>query len=449
MPHSKLEIQKLQQQARHLEVINRFATILIDAKSTEDIVWAIAKNAIAQLGYVDCVIYLLDEKQNILIQRAAHGPKNPIDLDILNPIKLEIGQGVVGSVAKTGQGEIVTDTSKDKRYVIDDDMRLSEIAVPIIYNKKVIGVIDSEHPDRNFYPPEDLEILTTIANMAATKLVQARHAEELRIYQEKLEQLVFERTAELERQKSEITDSIEYARTIQTAILPTDNLLNELLGEFFVLYKPKQIVAGDFYWAEQRDDLTFLAVADCTGHGVPGAMVSVVCSNALNRSINEFNLHSPDKILDKCRELIIETFSKGENDIMDGMDISLSVFNKNKKEVHWSGANNPIWIVNANGLKEIKPDKQSVGQNYNKRDFTAHKISLSKGDIIYLFSDGYADQFGGEKGKRMKYKRFAEIILSLYPSSMPDQKNKLQEEFDKWRGDVPQLDDVCIVGVKI
>lgn len=449
MPHTSLEIQKLQQQARHLEVINRFANVLLDAKSTEEIVWAIAKNAIAQLGYIDCVIYLLDEKENVLVQRAAHGPKNPIDLDILNPIKLTIGQGVVGHVAKTGKGEIVSDTSLDKRYVIDDDMRLSEIAVPIVYNKKVIGVIDSEHPDKNFYPPEDLDILTTIANMAATKLMQAKDSEELKKYQEKLEQLVFERTAELERQKSEITDSIEYARTIQTAILPTDKILNELLGDYFVLYQPKQIVAGDFYWAEKKNEFTFIAVADCTGHGVPGAMVSVVCSNALNRSINEFNLTEPGRILNKARELVLETFSKSETDIMDGMDISLCAFKNDKRELWWSGANIPLWLVNESGWKEILPDKQSVGQNYQMKNFTTHYLKLNKGDVLYLFSDGYADQFGGEREKRMKNKRFSQIIASLFKLDMKQQKAELINQFDRWRGKLNQLDDVCVLGIRI
>lgn len=449
MPHTSVEIQKLQQQARHLEVINRFANVLLDAKTTDEIVWAIAKNAIAQLGYVDCVIYLLDDKENVLVQRAAHGPKNPIDLDILNPIKLTIGQGVVGHVAKSGKGEIVNDTSIDKRYIVDDDMRLSEIAVPIIYNKKVIGVIDSEHPDKNFYPSEDLDILTTIANMAATKLMQAKHGEELKNYQEKLEQLVFERTSELERQKSEITDSIEYARTIQTAILPTDKILSELLGDYFVLYLPKQIVAGDFYWAERKNEFTFIAVADCTGHGVPGAMVSVVCSNALNRSINEFNLTEPGEILDKARELVVETFSKSETDIMDGMDISLCAFKNDKSELRWSGANIPLWLVNESGLNEILPDKQSVGQNYQMKDFTTHHIKLNKGDVVYLFSDGYADQFGGEKEKRMKNKKFSQIISSLYKLDMLQQRSELKNQFDNWRGKLHQLDDVCVMGIRV
>lgn len=449
MPTTPSDIDKLKQQERYLKVINNFALVLIDAKTTNEIVWLVAKNAIAQLGYVDCVIYLYDEDERVLVQKAAHGPKNPVALDIYNPIKLKIGEGVVGSVAQTGIGEIINDTSMDKRYVIDDDMRLSEIAVPITYNKKIIGVIDSEHPEKNFYPPEDLDILTTIANMTATKLIQANHSEELKIYQAKLEQLVLERTSELERQKAEITDSIEYARTIQTAILPTVKVMKELLKDYFVIYKPKQIVAGDFYWIEQKEDVVYLAVADCTGHGVPGAMVSVVCSNALNRSINEFGLKQPGQILDKTRELVIETFSNSEYDIMDGMDISLCVFDKALHNLLWSGANNPLWVISNGLLKELHPDKQSVGQAFNQKPFTTHTLQLNKGDALYLFTDGYADQFGGEKGKRMKYKKFSEILVIISSKPMPQQQQLLTEAFDLWKGSLGQLDDVCVIGVRV
>src|ERR1700741_3862089 len=271
-PNNSLEYFKKKE--HYLEVINQFATVLLNVSTIDDIVWIVAKNAVAQMGYVDCVIYLLDEKEEYLIQRAAHGPKNPIDLDILNPIKIKVGEGIVGHVAKTMKGEIVSDTTKDPRYILDDNMRLSEIAVPIIHNNKVIGVIDSEHPEKDFYPPDDLSILTTIASMTATKLIQAYYNEKLQEYQYDLKTLVHLKTLELNKtlnelkaQKLELTDSINYAKRIQKAILKNPISIKQILPESFFIYKPKDIIAGDFYWVECIGDYILFAVADCTGHG--------------------------------------------------------------------------------------------------------------------------------------------------------------------------------------
>ncbi|MDF2436945.1 MAG: hypothetical protein K0Q95_1321 [Bacteroidota bacterium] len=400
-------IQQLRKKERYLEVIYKFATSLLEAQTIDEVVWTVAKNAIAQLGYVDCVIYLLDTDNKHLIQRAAHGPKNPIALDIKNPIKLRIGQGVVGDVAKRGKGEIISDTSSDPRYVVDDDMRLSEIAVPIIHNKKVIGVIDSEHPDKNFYPSDDLQILETIASMTATKLEQTRNNEELKQLQLHLQQLVKERTNDLEkalvevnRQKSEITDSIHYAKRIQCAILPHERVLKENLRNLFILYKPKDIVAGDFYWTERVDETVFFAVADCTGHGVPGAMVSVVCHNALNSAIKEFKLRQPAEILNKVRELVIETFEKSDENVMDGMDIALCSFEKKEMKLEYSGAYIPLYIIRNGKLLMTKADKQPIGVHLESKSFTNHTINIHQNDSLYILSDGFADQFGGDRGKK-------------------------------------------------
>lgn len=182
----------LKQKERHLQVINDFATSLLVQNTVEEIVWDIAKNAIARLGYVDCVVYLIDETAEYLIQKAAHGPKNPIDLDIYNPIKIKIGEGIVGYVAKTGTAEVIEDTRTDDRYIQDDDTRLAEIAIPIITDdNRVIGVIDSEHPEKGFFTQYDQEILTTIASIAASKLLQAKAQANLKTSNQDLEQFVY------------------------------------------------------------------------------------------------------------------------------------------------------------------------------------------------------------------------------------------------------------------
>jgi ligand-binding sensor domain-containing protein/serine phosphatase RsbU (regulator of sigma subunit) len=284
-----------------------------------------------------------------------------------------------------------------------------------------------------------------------------------------LEETVTERTKEIAHQKEiveernkEITDSINYAKRLQDAILPPTKLWYDALPASFILYLPKDIVAGDFYWmhtAEEAEHQTiWIAAADCTGHGVPGAMVSVVCSNALNRAVKEFGMSTPDSILNKVRELVIETFEKSENQVLDGMDISLArlvvkkstsaaVFN----QISWAGANNPLWILrkNAAEVEEIKADKQPVGNYGEQKPFTLHEITLEKDDSIYLFSDGYQDQFGGEKGKKFKAAELKKLLLSIQEKSMTEQCNTIKAVFEQWRGNLEQVDDVCIIGVRI
>ncbi len=272
----------------------------------------------------------------------------------------------------------------------------------------------------------------------------------------------------VEHKNKEITDSINYAKYIQNALLPSDKVIAELPVNCFVLFRPKDIVSGDFYWTYQfqnnKSEL-YLAAVDCTGHGVPGALVSVVGNNGLNRCVKEFGIHDPGKILDKLSELVEETFEKSENELKDGMDISLLqvLVPENEQQetvVHWSGANNPLWIIRSPGdvvpevrgnveLIEIKADKQPVGKYVERRPFTTHKLSLKKGDRLYLFTDGYADQFGGEKGKKFKYKQLEELLLSTFSSSLEEQKHSLEKGFDSWKKSYEQVDDVCVIGIQI
>ncbi len=260
----------------------------------------------------------------------------------------------------------------------------------------------------------------------------------------------------IEEKNKEITDSISYAKRIQTAILPPSKLVKEYLSNSFILYKPKDIVAGDFYWMEHKDGKVLFAAADCTGHGVPGAMVSVICNNGLNRSVREYNLTEPGKILDKTREIVIQEFEKSEDEVKDGMDIalcSLAVSSSSEayRELQYAGANNPLWIIrnNTNEIEEIKATKQPIGKYANPEPYITHSIELQKGDSIYIFSDGYADQFGGEKGKKFKGANFKKLLLSIQHETMEKQKELINEAFENWRGELEQIDDICVIGVKL
>lgn len=281
---------------------------------------------------------------------------------------------------------------------------------------------------------------------------------------ERLEEIVVERTAEiaeqnskLEHQKAEIQektndilDSIKYAERIQTAILPPEDEMAQLFdGEHFVLFKPKDIVSGDFYWAERFGSQAIFSAVDCTGHGVPGAFVSIVGFNGLNRTVNEFDLRKPGEILDKLTELVVETFSKSESQIKDGMDIALCNINYETNILTYAGANNPLIMIRNNEIIEIKANKQPIGEFENRVPFTTHEIKLEKGDCIYVYSDGYADQFGGPKGKKFKGKALKDLLLKLNDLPMKEQRTKINQIFEEWKGSFEQLDDVCLIGVRI
>jgi len=259
---------------------------------------------------------------------------------------------------------------------------------------------------------------------------------------------------ELAEKNKDILDSITYAKRLQDAILPPLSIIKKYLPDSFVLFKPKDIVAGDFYWMEKVGDTILIAAADCTGHGVPGAMVSVVCSNALNRAVKEFKITEPGKILDKVRDLVLETFEKSEDNVQDGMDISLASLTHSNKgiEVKWAGAYNSLWYVQNSELKEVPADKQPIGKTDNPKSFTTHTINIPASDakaVLYLFTDGYADQFGGPKGKKFKYKQLQEKLLAISQQQLAEQKQTLETALADWKGSLEQVDDVLIIGIRV
>jgi serine phosphatase RsbU (regulator of sigma subunit) len=257
------------------------------------------------------------------------------------------------------------------------------------------------------------------------------------------------RNVVLKEALDEIGASVRYAKRIQEAILPPIELVQSKFKDAFVLYKPKDVVAGDFYWMEELNDIIFIAAADCTGHGVPGALVSVVCSNSLNRVVYEHKLIDPGDILEKTAELVCKTFEKSAEEIMDGMDISLLAIDKKKRKIHWSGANNPLWYFENNVLREIAPVKRPIGKSDLSVPFKSHSIELSANATFYLFTDGFADQFGGPYGKKYKYKQLKEKLASIVNKNATEQHAELDAAFERWKGDLEQIDDVCIIGIKI
>lgn len=263
--------------------------------------------------------------------------------------------------------------------------------------------------------------------------------------------IIEEKNLLVQRKNDEILDSINYAKRIQNAILPSPEILQSTFPLHFVLYLPKDIVSGDFYWLDHYQNHVFFAVADCTGHGVPGALMSVICHNALIRSVHEFGLVSPADILHQTRTLVQNELSKSEHTVADGMDVSLCCFEEGTLNFRWAGANNPLWVYRKtrHEIEEYKGDKQPIGHHWDNKAFTEHLIQLAPEDRIFLFSDGYADQFGGEKGKKMMSKKLKSILLESSVSDLDVQKATLNDFFTFWKGELEQIDDVCIVGIQL
>jgi serine phosphatase RsbU (regulator of sigma subunit) len=287
----------------------------------------------------------------------------------------------------------------------------------------------------------------------------------------KANHLLKEQNAEIERQKKEIetqhslatqqkkriTDSIQYAKRIQKAVLPLDSAFSDNFKEYFILYKPKDIVSGDFYWITRKENVLILAVADCTGHGVPGAFMSMLGVAYLNEIVNKIaiNKHistlNADEILNELREMVINSLHQtGEpSEPKDGMDISICIIDFDSKKLQFAGANSPLYIVRNGELKHFEADKMPVSYHQKRNvPFTRQNFDLKPDDSLYLFSDGYIDQFGADSGNKFLSKRFRELILQIHDKPLADQLKIFNQTFEDWRGNKAQLDDVLVIGIR-
>ena len=269
--------------------------------------------------------------------------------------------------------------------------------------------------------------------------------------------IVEEKNSLVEQKNKDITDSILYAERIQNAMLPTDKQIKELLPESFVLFKPKDIVSGDFYWMTEKAGKVFFTAADCTGHGVPGAFMSMIALSLLNETVNEKGITKPSDIFYEVRKGFITFLKQTDDGQRDGMDAVLCALDKKTSELQFATANNPLYLIRNGNLQETKPDKQPVGLLHGEqKPFTNHKIQLQKGDTIYILSDGYQDQFGGEKGKKFMTKRLKKLFIDNSAKSMDEQKQILNKTIEDWKacpdqpgGSSEQVDDILIIGVRI
>jgi len=266
---------------------------------------------------------------------------------------------------------------------------------------------------------------------------------------------------EVEKQRRElaiknknITSSIQYAKKIQEALLPSDLMFKKFLPDSFILFKPKDIVSGDFYWITERNNKIFVSAVDCTGHGVPGAFMSLIGFKILENIIIVQSIEKPSEILNILSMGIENTFHRDEEDslLKDGMDLAFCAFDRNKKQLEYAGAFNPLYLIRDNKLIETRADRFSVGLRHelNKQNkYTNHSVSIKKGDMIYLFSDGYPDQFGGPNGKKFMYRRFRHMLLTIHKLPLQEQKDFLEKNIETWKGDkYDQVDDILVIGIR-
>ena len=368
----------------------------------------------------------------------------------LKKMLLLMGKGILPAERMEDRRDEIGEMSVALNDLIDGMERTTEFA-----NQVGSGNFDSD------YRP--------LSNDDTLSAALLKMREDLRENERVLEAKVVERTEQVVHQKEEIedknkelevlykhvTDSIKYAKRIQEAILPPDNFVKQLLPQSFVLYKPKDIVSGDFYWIEEKNGKVMFAAVDCTGHGVPGAFMSIVGYNILKQAVTNNNLTAPSLILDLLNEGVSETLHHGheheEGQAKDGMDISFCTIDFNTLELQYAGAYNPLYIIRKGQLLQTKADKFPIGffLGEDKKKFTNHTIQLERGDTVYIFSDGYADQFGGPFGRKFMAIPFRVLLMDINKQPIEKQREILNKPIEEWRGNLDQVDDMLVIGVKI
>ena len=328
----------------------------------------------------------------------------------------------------------------------------SIVYIPLYAKGNIIGVFTVQSFEKNAYSEYHFNILKNLAVSIGIAMDNAN------LYSH-LEDKVKERTIEVNKQKAiieeknkDITASIRYAKKIQQAIAPPVDEFVKYFSDAFILYKPKDIVSGDFYWFEHFDDnVTLFAAADCTGHGVPGAFMSLICRDIMDKIIKDQNVTTTSQALELIDQKLVQLIQRtSESSAYDGMDIAICAYFKNERILQFSGAYRPLLLVRDNAIIEYKPNKHSIGGRTTEgKTFDLKKIELLPGDQIYLLTDGYADQFGGERGKKFKYKNLKALILKVSKETMSVQRKLIDEAFINWKGTLEQVDDVCILGVRI
>jgi len=356
--------------------------------------------------------------------------------------------------------EILNKLYKSGEITLFGSQSISWLGVPLKLSGETFGVMAVQSYDiADAYSAKDEELMVFVSDHIARAIENVRAEEKLR----KEHLLVLE-------QKKAITDSISYARRIQKAVLPSPAYIDNILSDYFTIFKPKDVISGDFYWVREIEGLKVVIVADSTGHGVPGALMGMLGVTLLNEQFRTFGIRPPNVILRHLRNKVKDILAQedSESDQKDGIDMAIAIIDPEKKELQFAGANIPLYLIREktqagdveedlilylenddHQLYKIKSDKQPLGVYWEETDFTSHVIRLQDRDSLYIFTDGYVDQYGGKKRKKFKSKKLMKLLLSLQDGSMDIQKKLLEDAFERWRGTHEQIDDVCVMGLRI
>lgn len=393
-------------------------------------------------------ILTIDEEENVIrstyyIEKGEKYPELVVDMD---------DERSYAAWCVRNNSEVLINDHKEEysKYIkelnlMQGDMPQSLIFYPLIVENKIIGVITIQSYEKEAYQPYHLDILKTLASYVGTTLDNA-------MLYDTLETKVKERTEELEQKNNDITASINYAKRLQKGILPAKSFMRQLLPESFVYFGPKDIVSGDFYWVDRTQSKILIAVVDCTGHGVPGAMMSIIGRNLLDQAVNEKGITIPAQILNFLQVGLSVAFGQtGERkaDLFDGMDLALCSVDLKTNMLEFAGANNSLYIIQEGELIEVKGNKIGISAEFEVSEpYTNVEMEIQKGDIIYLTSDGFPDQFGGPKYKKFTYRRMQELFLEIHKEDMGTQYDRIKGAIQDWKGDADQTDDICVMGVR-
>ena len=330
--------------------------------------------------------------------------------------------------------------SIEKHLQTQEGVPQSILYIPLLSKSKIVGVMGVQSMQQHAYTDDHLYILRNLAIYAVIALENAHN------YQ----QIEHQRN-EVQKSSDKITASINYAKRIQDAFLPDITAIQRTLPESFVLFKPRDIVSGDFYWFTEKKNKIFISALDCTGHGVPGAFMSMIGNELLNEAVNRIKLTKPNEILSHLHTGVRIGLRQYETESRDGMDMTLCCIDLEQRTLEFAGANNPLVYMQDGELMVIKGNKYSIGgeQREVKREYTNHTIDISKPTTFYLFSDGYQDQFGGKEGKKFMSKKFRQLLHMIHERPMPEQKALLDKTIQKWQGDIKQIDDILVMGVRV
>ncbi|MCS6903919.1 MAG: SpoIIE family protein phosphatase [Bacteroidia bacterium] len=343
-----------------------------------------------------------------------------------------------------------------KLQLIAGEKPYSVLYFPMIFEDEIIGAITTQSFRKHAYTSYHIDIMQTVASYTAIALYNARSYNEVKKSHEEINQQrvqLAKAFAEIQQQKEEITDSIRYAKRIQEALLPSIEDIKQAFPQSFIFYQSRDIVSGDFYWFTKKQHKNIIAAVDCTGHGVPGAFMAVLGSSLLDEIILEKNIEEPDQILEEINISLQQRLKQlsPSTATQDGMDIALLIYDESKGILKYAGANNPLYWIRGSDLFEVQGDRLAVGggEFFGKnRKFSAVSLEVKPGDLYYIFTDGYADQFGGEKDEKFKYKRLKQLLLSIRHEPMDRQMELLRKTHIEWKGEREQTDDILIIGLK-